>query len=184
MATGSKNGQTKKKPAGRKKPAAKKYNNKLITEAVLLILMALCVIFFLANFGVGGIVGKGISAFFFGLFGILAYIFPILLFAAVIFAMSNKNSSIARVKLIAVLFELIFLCTLIQLISGSHSGEWNVGDFYINSSTHKNGGGFFGGMLCLLFSKLFGNAGAYIFTVVLIIIAAVIITEHSFIGRC
>ena len=182
MATGSKNGQTKKKPAGRKKPAAKKYNNKLITEAVLLILMALCVIFFLANFGVGGIVGKGISAFFFGLFGILAYIFPILLFAAVIFAMSNKNSSIARVKLIAVLFELIFLCTLIQLISGSHSGEWNVGDFYINSSTHKNGGGFFGGMLCLLFSKLFGNAGAYIFTVVLIIIAAVIITEHSFIG--
>ena len=161
---------------------AKKYNNKLITEAVLLILMALCVIFFLANFGVGGIVGKGISAFFFGLFGILAYIFPILLFAAVIFAMSNKNSSIARVKLIAVLFELIFLCTLIQLISGSHSGEWNVGDFYINSSTHKNGGGFFGGMLCLLFSKLFGNAGAYIFTVVLIIIAAVIITEHSFIG--
>ena len=28
MATGSKNGQTKKKPAGRKKPAAKKYNNK------------------------------------------------------------------------------------------------------------------------------------------------------------
>ena len=25
MATGSKNGQTKKKPAGRKKPAAKKY---------------------------------------------------------------------------------------------------------------------------------------------------------------
>ena len=37
-------------------------------------------------------------------------------------------------------------------------------------------------MLCLLFSKLFGNAGAYIFTVVLIIIAAVIITEHSFIG--
>ena len=81
MATGSKNGQTKKKPAGRKKPAAKKYNNKLITEAVLLILMALCVIFFLANFGVGGIVGKGISAFFFGLFGILAYIFPILLFA-------------------------------------------------------------------------------------------------------
>ena len=182
MATGSKNGQTKKKPAGRKKPAAKKYNDKLITEAVLLILMALCVIFFLANFGVGGIVGKGISAFFFGLFGILAYIFPILLFAAVIFAMSNKNSSIARVKLIAVLFELIFLCTLIQLISGSHSGEWNVGDFYINSSTHKNGGGFFGGMLCLLFSKLFGNAGAYIFTVVLIIIAAVIITEHSFIG--
>ena len=182
MATGSKNGQTKKKPAGRKKPAAKKYNNKLITEAVLLILMALCVIFFLANFGVGGIVGKGISAFFFGLFGILAYIFPILLFAAVIFAMSNKNSSIARVKLIAVLFELIFLCTLIQLISGSHSGEWNVGDFYINSSMHKNGGGFFGGMFCLLFSKLFGNAGAYIFTVVLIIIAAVIITEHSFIG--
>lgn len=182
MATGSKNGQTKKKTAGRKKPASRKYNNKLITEAVLLILMALCVIFFLANFGVGGIVGKGISAFFFGLFGVLAYVFPILLFVAVIFAMSNKNNSVARVKLIAVFFELIFLCTLIQLISGSHSGEWNVGDFYINSSADKNGGGLFGGALCLLFSKLFGNAGAYIFTVVLIIIAAVIITEHSFIG--
>ena len=193
MAAGSKKVQTKKKtstgrkpgrPAGStvKKKPQNKYDNRILTEAVLLVVMALCIIFFLANFGVGGIVGKGISSFFFGLFGIIAYIFPIILFIAIMFGVSNKNNSVARIKIIASVFELIFICTLIQLISGNHASEWSLGQYYTESSAKKNGGGLFGGMLCKLFCTWFGVAGAYIFTIVLIIIAVVVITEKSFIS--
>lgn len=192
MATSSKKGQTKKNTSGRKpgrpagsiskKTSQKKYDNKLILEAVLLVVMALCIIFFLANFGVGGVVGRGISSFFFGLFGLVAYIFPIVLFVAILFGVSNKNNSVARVKIIVSFIELIFLCTLIQLIYGNHASEWSVGQYYTEASANKNGGGFFGGMLCKLFCTWFGLAGAYIFTIVLIIIALVIITERSFIN--
>lgn len=185
MAAGNKKGQTKKKTDTKKNTSNKtesSKDNKVLTEVMVLTLMAICIIVFLTNFGVGGIVGKAISSFFFGLLGIMEYIFPILVFIAVIFSISNKNNSVARVKLIFSVLELIFVCSLIQLISGSHAKEWSVADYYIHSKATKTGGGFLGGMLCKLFCTWFGTAGAYIFTIVLIIISLVIITEKSFIG--
>ena len=100
----------------------------------------------------------------------------------VMFGISNKNNSVARVKIIAAVFALIFICTIIQLISGNHASEWKITDYYVQSSRHKNGGGFFGGIFCKLFCTWFGLVGAYIFTIVLIIISGVVITEHSFIN--
>ena len=160
----------------------KKSDTKIVKEAVILVALALCIIFLLANFGIGGTVGAAISYFFFGLFGLVAYIFPFLLFIAVLFSISNKNSSVARIKVIAAVFAMIFICTFIQLVSGNHADEWSYGSYYVQSAVHKNGGGFFGGALCKLFCTWFGVVGAYIFDVVLIIIAGVIISEHSFLN--
>ena len=190
MASTKKNVQSKKRGRPPKQQPKKqtgkqngqKYDNKIFQEAVILVLLAFCVIFFISNFGIGGVVGKAISSFFFGLFGLISYIFPILLFLMVMFGISNKNNSVARIKIIAAVFALIFICTIIQLISGNHAGEWKISDYYVQSSHNKNGGGFFGGIFCKLFCTWFGVVGAYIFTIVLIIIAGVVITEHSFIN--
>ena len=190
MASTKKNVQSKKRGRPPKqqpkkqtgKQTRQKYDNKIVQEAVILVLLAFCVIFFISNFGIGGVVGKAISSFFFGLFGLISYIFPILLFLMVMFGISNKNNSVARIKIIAAVFALIFICTIIQLISGNHAGEWKISDYYVQSSHNKNGGGFFGGIFCKLFCTWFGVVGAYIFTIVLIIIAGVVITEHSFIN--
>ena len=190
MASTKKNVQSKKRGRPPKqqpkkqtgKQTRQKYDNKIFQEAVILVLLAFCVIFFISNFGIGGVVGKAISSFFFGLFGLISYIFPILLFLMVMFGISNKNNSVARIKIIAAVFALIFICTIIQLISGNHAGEWKISDYYVQSSHNKNGGGFFGGIFCKLFCTWFGVVGAYIFTIVLIIIAGVVITEHSFIN--
>jgi S-DNA-T family DNA segregation ATPase FtsK/SpoIIIE len=190
MASTKKNVQSKKRGRPPKqqpkkqtgKQTRQKYDNKIFQEAVILVLLAFCVIFFISNFGIGGVVGKAISSFFFGLFGLISYIFPILLFLMVMFGISNKNNSVARIKIIATVFALIFICTIIQLISGNHAGEWKISDYYVQSSHNKNGGGFFGGIFCKLFCTWFGVVGAYIFTIVLIIIAGVVITEHSFIN--
>lgn len=168
------------KAAGKK--SAKSVKSGIGKEAILLIFLALSVIIFIANFGVGGVVGAAISSFFFGVFGLMAYVFPILLFAGTIFAISNKNSSVARIKLITAALILIFICTLIQLISGNHADEWTYGQYYRESAAMKKGGGFLGGFVCKAFCTWFGVVGAYIIDIVLIIIAIVIITERSFIG--
>ena len=50
-------------------------------EIILWMIVAVSLLLFISNFGVGGIVGNGISGFLFGLFGLIAYIFPIILLA-------------------------------------------------------------------------------------------------------
>ncbi len=170
----SKGGSKKAAPQGRRGGIAR--------EAAVLITLALSIIFFIANFGVGGVVGAGISSFFFGLFGLVAYIFPLILFGGTIFAISNKNNSVARIKIIAGVLVMILLCTLIQLISGAHASEWKFTQYYTECSAHKNGGGFFGGSVCKLLVTWFGTIGAYIIDIVLIIIGVVVISERSFIA--
>ncbi len=166
----SKGGSKKAAPQGRRGGIAR--------EAAVLITLALSIIFFIANFGVGGVVGAGISSFFFGLFGLVAYIFPLILFGGTIFAISNKNNSVARIKIIAGVLVMILLCTLIQLISGAHASEWKFTQYYTECSAHKNGGG----SVCKLLVTWFGTIGAYIIDIVLIIIGVVVISERSFIA--
>lgn len=187
MATskGSKKGSGKNVPKNSGKNVHRKNNKKqegLKRESIVLITLALSVIFFIANFGIGGVVGAAISKFFFGLFGLVAYIFPILLFFAVIFSISNKNSSVARIKLIAAVFLMIFICTFIQLVEGSHLNDWTVSQYYTECAATKNGGGFFGGCFARVLTKLFGKVGAFIIDLVLIIIAGIVISERSFLG--
>ena len=177
------NSSSGRKPAARKNSkAVEQRNDTILREAILLIIIAFSIILFITNFGVGGVVGKAVSSFFFGLFGLVAYIFPLLLIAGSLIGVSNRKNSVVRIKIITACVILLFICVLIQLISGNHASEWSFGDYYINSFKNKNGGGFFGGFFCKLFCMGFGTVGAYILDIVLIIIGIVVITEHSFIG--
>ena len=168
-----KKNNTNNRKTYRQTPQPKKNVRKdtgIAKEASVLIAFALSVIFFIANFGVGGMVGAAISSFFFGLFGLVAYIFPILLFGGTLFMISNKGNSIARVKFIAGVLVMILICTLIQLISGSHADEWTFTQYYTESSAGRHGGGFFGGSICKLFVTWFGTVGAYLIDIVLSLI--------------
>lgn len=169
--------QTTRKSNDRTKP-----ENKILREAIVLIVIAFSIILFITNFGIGGVVGNAISSFFFGMFGLTAYIFPLLLAAGTLIGISNYKNSVVRIKMIAAVVLLILICTFIQLVSGNHAKEWSFGDYYINSAAHKNGGGFLGGFLCKLFCMGFGTVAAFILDIVLIIISLVVITEHSFLS--
>ena len=188
MATNNKTQTTRKKSTSsksttkRKNAVPAKKDNAILREAIVLIVIALAIILFISNFGVGGIIGKAISSFFFGLFGLFAYIFPLVAIAVVLLAIANKNNAVVRVKLITAGVVTIFICALVQLISGNHAAEWGFGEYYLQSAAHKNGGGLFGGFICKLFCMGFGTVGAYILDIVLIIIGLVIITERSFLS--
>lgn len=87
--------------SGRKRgrPAKKKQSDGIRVEIILLTVLAAAILLMLSNFGVGGIVGNAVSDFFFGLFGISAWIFPILLFGLTAFYIANKDNSLVIRKL-------------------------------------------------------------------------------------
>lgn len=150
-------------------------------EIILLIILAVCILLFISNFGVGGAVGEVISGLFFGIFGLSAYLFPILLFVGIAFYISNKHNKIAVVKLIASVLFLLFLCLFIQLVVSGEAGG-TVIDAYKYGVDHKSGGGFLGGLLAGLLTKAFGLIGSYVVDIVVLIICLVLITERSFLG--
>ena len=191
MATTKKGGKktTVSNSAGKantKKKTSKKQKNtemeSFTNEVLMLIILALAVILTVSNFGVGGFVGDAISSFFFGLFGLTAYIFPLILFVGFAFFMSNKRNPLAYKKIIAGLFFYIFICALVQLLTEGYMDTEAVFEFYVASAKYHSGGGLTGGLLCKLFAMAFGMVGAYILVILGMIISLIFVTQRSFLG--
>ena len=108
MAIGRKNsrsrGKTKKtsakKSARRKNSRRKSQGLNFESEIILWILLAVSILLFVSNFGFGGKIGNTASAFLFGLFGVMAYLFPVVLFVGSCFLISNKKNHFAIFKFI------------------------------------------------------------------------------------
>ncbi len=150
-------------------------------EVLLWCVLAICILLFLSNFGIIGVVGNAISSVCFGLFGILAYVFPIILFLSVAFAISNQGERAAVIKLVAGGLFLLFLSGLIQLISDKDVVS-NPLTAFLNGFQNRAGGGFFGGIITGIFCPTIGKVGAYVVTIIALIIAVVLFTGRSAIG--
>lgn len=149
---------------------------KIISGFVLMILLLL------SNFSVIGKVGDIISAFMFGIFGLFAYIVPVLIFIAISFFVANVSSRNAMRKLAASIIMFIMLCTILQLIySGTEMG-FKLGNIYTECSKVRNGGGLLGGLVAAPLYSLIGIYGAYIVTFAVVIVCMVVISEKSFVA--
>lgn len=177
--SGRKSTQTGRKTnSGRKKTTGKKQEDMFTREVILWIVVAVSLLLFISNFGFGGTVGNMVSRFFFGIFGMIAYIFPVVLLLGTFFAVSNRGNRLAVVKIIASCLFVTFLCTLIELITNGVQVR-KAAEAYLYSYEHKSGGGFFGGLLAFLMCPNFGLIGSYVITVIILIISLVLITERS-----
>lgn len=177
--SGKKKAQTSRKTnSGRKGKAAQTQEADFTREVVLWIVVAVSILLFISNFGIGGTIGNAVSSFFFGVFGLIAYVFPIVLLAGTFFAVSNKGNRIAVVKLVATVLFVVFLCMFMELIiSGKNVGT--AMDAYKYSHEHKFGGGFVGGLLAWALCPNFGLIGSYVIDAIVLIISLVLITERS-----
>lgn len=182
MATGKRKSSSGRKTSGRKTNSGRKKNDiqqEIFTEEVILwVILAISILLFISNFGIGGAIGNAVSSFFFGVFGLIAYIFPVVLVIGTFFAASNKGNRIAAVKIAAAVFFVLFLCMFIEIV---RCGTETAGatDAYQYCSVHKIGGGFLGGLLAGIFCPNFGLLGSYVIDVVAMIICLVLITERS-----
>ena len=152
------------------------------TEIILLIILAASIILIFSNLGMGGTVGATISAAFFGVMGILAYLFPLLIFGCAVFLVSNRRNPLAYKKALAVLVFGIFLCGLIQLLMEGYMPSMTLADYYSVSSVYHTGGGVIGGAICISTTSAFGVAGGYVIIVLVLLISLILVTQKSFFG--
>lgn len=181
MAATKKN-NTRKKTGTRSGSRNKKKQDEgigLYTEIILWITLAGSILLLLSNFGMGGLVGKTVSGVFFGLFGLVAYIFPIFLFLAVSFVISNNQNPKAYRKMAGFLLLFISACALMQLLTDGYFSGTSIMDYYKTSSTYQTGGGMLGGLLCNICGKAFGTVGTYVIDIIAMIIALILITQKS-----
>ena len=147
-------------------------------EIILWTIIAISALLFISNFGIGGVVGNAVSTFLFGIFGVVAYIFPIILVLGSFFAVSNRGNMFATIKLVSCAVFAIFLCMFLALVSSDKSVMTPI-ESYLYSAEHKFGGGIIGGFLAYYISQAFGVAGTYIIDIVVLLICIVLITEKS-----
>ncbi len=152
------------------------------TEIILLIILAASIILIFSNLGMGGTVGATISAAFFGVMGILAYLFPLLIFGCAVFLVSNRRNPLAYKKALAVLVFGIFLCGLIQLLTEGYMPSMTLADYYSVSSVYHTGGGVIGGAICISTTSAFGVVGGYVIIVLVLLISLILVTQKSFFG--
>ena len=147
-------------------------------EVTLWIVVAAALLLFISNLGFGGAVGKTVSGFLFGMFGLMAYVLPVLLLVGSFFAVSNRGNKLAAVKLIAAIVFLVFLCTFMGLAMNGNDRIHPL-DAYTYCAERHTGGGIIGGCLAYYMCQAFGLIGSFIIDIIVLIVCMVLITERS-----
>lgn len=179
MAAGNRNSSNKKKRQTKKERMAELEKAQAFRiEVILWIIVAVALLLFISNLGFGGVVGRTLSNVLFGIFGIVAYVLPVLLLAGSFFAVSNKGNFHASVKLTAAIVFVIFICTFMSLSLGGKE-LLKPSDAYAYCAQNHTGGGILGGFIGYYMVKAFGLIGSYIIDVIVLIVCMVLITERS-----
>ena len=181
--TSSKNRKTNAKgrtSSAKGKQKVQQANPEIKSEVVLILFFVLCALLLLSCFGVCGAFGNLVSNLLFGLFGYLAYLAPIALFIGVCFYTANKENMIAIVKVIAGVLAVLVVCGLLHGIAGNKDLA-NLGASYEYCALHHNGAGVLGAAVYSVLAKAFGTVGTFVVLLALLIAAAVIISEKSFV---
>ncbi len=174
----SKTNKKRKQQTKRKQPASGGFQ----AEIILLVILAACIILLVSAFGLGGIVGNAISSFLFGTVGLLAYIFPVILFVGTAFFLSNRTNRLAYKKILAGIAFFIFSCGLVQLLTEGYMQSTTLLDYYHLSSDYRTGGGLVGGAICISTTSAFGLIGGYVIIILVLLVSLILITQHSFFG--
>ena len=183
--TGKSSSSVRSSSSARNSSATKKYDDgtSIISSDVKIITgFAIVILLELSNFSLIGRFGNAISGFMFGIFGLFAYIVPILVFIAIGFFIANVSSRNAMMKLGAAIVLFITLCTFLQLVYAGKDYGFRLTGVFNACSMDKNGGGMLGGLFAAILYSTIGIYGAFIVVVSLILISMVIISEKSLIN--
>lgn len=178
---GRKAASGKRSTSTRKKNQQQEFSAEVREEVLLLSGIAITILLFLCNFGIIGKFGDVVSGIMFGLFGILAYIAPLVIFFAVLFGVINLGSHTAFVKLIAGTVLFLDFEVIAALLAGVEKAGPKAGQFYSYAQTHLLSGGVIGGLLAKGLSSVIGIVGAIAVALIVMIITMVLLTEKSFV---
>lgn len=175
----SQSGKERKGNGASGKKNETKTDSELYTEILLWVLLAGSILLTLSNFGWGGLIGNYVSNLFFGLFGIVTYVFPIFLFFGIAFLISNRKNPKAYRNMAGFLLMFVTICTFMQLLTQGYYEGTTLEEYFRISSMSQSGGGMLGGAVCNVTAKAFGIAGTYVIILVSAIISVVLVTRKS-----
>ncbi len=172
---GSKN-KTKKKTATTVRSKKSNYDAPMMgDEVAIIITFAISVFLFLSNLGLCGPVGMVLKSIQLGLFGIVGYLFPIVLSFVVVFILSNLDNPYATFRMTAALFMLIFISAILQLGFGGVD-HMTLLDLYNQGAMQGTGGGVIGGALAMVLHTIAGSVGAMLILLVACFVCLIYIT--------
>ncbi|MEY8325408.1 DNA translocase FtsK [Lachnospiraceae bacterium 54-11] len=192
--------QTKKSSAGRSRQSGKgksrsgrAYQNKRTSEPMdvairneifLIILFAVAAFLFVCNFGIAGVVGNTLSNVMFGIFGLTAYVMPLVIFLMIAFGMVNSGSPVAARKLVAGVLLFLIVGIVFDLFTGAPQAaeSYQIKEIYDRCIESHSGGGVIGGSLAYFSCRFLGMIGTVLMLLVATIIAIVVVTEKSFVS--
>ena len=165
---GSKNKpKTTANTRARSSSKAQEYDAPLMgDEAAIIITFAVSLFLFLSNLGLCGPIGAALKAVQLGLFGVVGYLFPIVLCFVVAFILSNIDNPHATLRMSSALFMLVFLSALFQLFTAGGVQDMSLMDFYSEGAELGIGGGIVGGALAMVLHTIAGTVGAALILIV------------------
>lgn len=147
------------------------------TELIIWLTVALAALLILGNFGLCGRFGNVFSSVFFGTFGIIQYVVPIVILLLTGLLMANHFSSLAVKKSLLVILFCCMIAAISQMIVDFDcKSVFEAAGYSFESHT---GGGAVGGVICLFLRTIFGKAGAILIVFLLSMISLMLIFEKS-----
>ncbi|MDO5455584.1 MAG: DNA translocase FtsK 4TM domain-containing protein [Eubacteriales bacterium] len=147
----------------------------------LLILLGAMVFVMVSELGYGGVVGRYISGFMFGVFGLTAYAVPAFVLLLVIFVISNLGRRTLPARVFAMVILLITAGAGIELFTGEAAAakEYSAAGIYLRCSAGKGGGGLLGGSMAYGMYHLLRTAGSVLLLLLIAIICILVLTQKS-----
>ena len=195
MATNNKKRSTSKSrsrsnsSSGRSRSAKK--NNRTISDEDLLIInyaviigsICLCFLLFLCNFGLVGPFGEVVSGIMFGLFGKMAYVFPIILIFLAFLWISKQADSRVKIKIIAITVLFFAIAVFLEVTEGfsvSHD-SYSIKELFMTGYDDRAGGGVLGGSIGFFLNRYIEKVATLILDIFVILVCVFFILGKNFI---
>lgn len=170
-----------KSSARKRKNNAAAQDSALFHEIGLIVLFAAMLFLFCCNFGIVGPVGNAVSGVLFGVFGLTAYVLPVLLFLAAAFWLANEGNPSALRKLTAGIVLFLMAGIVCDLIAKGAAGmeEYSVGKLYESCRETKGGGGVLSGSISFFLQGYLETIGTILVVLLCTVVSLILLTEKS-----
>ncbi len=194
MASAKGNNSKSASPKGTAKAAAKKTeknNNEVrrkerepsrgmrpvTRDIVFFLVFIFCVLLFLCNFRIMGTAGMWIGSVFKGLFGVMAYPLPLIIFLSYAFYLANAGHPHTVQILTGIILFTLFCCAFFELVLAGFYKGTPVLDYYRAAADGSIAGGLAGGLIIAAFATPFGIVGGYILTFAGLVVSVILMTQ-------
>ena len=180
----TRNYSTDNRRSNGKKRNVSKQDSALYSEIGLIVLLVFMLFLFFCNLGLIGPFGNTIRGVMFGLFGLPAYVIPILFFVAIAYWYGTGGDGVAVRKIFAGTLLSVcagIICDLAAKITPSME-QYGVKELYQTCSTLRKGGGVISGSVCYFLFHYLDTVGTILMVILFTIIGLILLTERSFLA--